>query len=157
MTTVNKRKSTTNDINPKIKKPSSLVVSSSREDYSSSNSSSGITIDESNNSHNQHNQQVINLELSIGLPANDNKTLVVDHAVSEDKSSKRQHREGVCLCCSLLGFQSDVVGGVGGGSNEACRCKGMMRNTCSLITSPPTPSSSSSDIHVFSFITPFNS
>ncbi|KAK4264621.1 hypothetical protein QN277_025774 [Acacia crassicarpa] len=154
--TIKRRTSNNQNNNPKLK-----PVSSSGD--SNSNSSSGITTDESANSDNNNNDnhhQLINLELSIGLPAssNDSKTLVVhpSDAVSDDKLLNRQRRDDnkeVCLCCSL-GFQSVV------GNNQACRCKAMIRNTCSVITTAPTSSpapAASSDINVCSFFTPLNS
>ncbi|XP_028770875.1 transcription factor MYB8-like isoform X2 [Neltuma alba] len=145
----NKRSSCSSQNNPKVK-----LVSSGED--STSNSSSGITTDESassDNHHHHHHDHELNLELSIALPSssNNNKTLVVRPSSVSD-SLKRQRRDEVCLC--YIGFQSI------GGNNQACRCKALMMDACSVITTAPTSSTdaaTSSDNNVYRFFTPLNS
>ncbi|KAJ0041040.1 hypothetical protein Pint_27514 [Pistacia integerrima] len=83
-----------------------IVMSNINNENEDSNSSSGVTTEEV--------YPELNLELSIGLPAQQNPIISSSSIKVNDESSNQKKKTGVCLCCNL-GFQN----------SQACSCKPM--------------------------------
>ncbi|XP_044469637.1 myb-related protein 308-like [Mangifera indica] len=95
----------------KTKKQQPPELSNINNEKEDSNSSSGVTTDEV--------YPELNLELSIGLPAQQKRIISSSCIQVNDKFSKRR----VCLCCNL-GFQN----------SQACSCKSMAMATTNNYT-----------------------